>query len=151
MPPILRTTPPGRHVMLYDGQCRFCTEGSRRLEAWMKRGTVERIDFQQPGVLERFPGLTWEMCMERLHLVAPDGNVFAGVEAIVRAIATRPILGKAAYLYFVPGLRQVLDKLYKVVAANRYRLMGKAVAAGHCEGGTCSLHFPRKRTSPDHQ
>jgi len=142
MPAVLQTTPSGRFVMLYDGHCRFCTEGSRRLEAWMRRGSVERADFQLPGVLERFPGLTHEKCMERLHLVAPDGRVFAGVEAIVRALATRPLLGRLAYLYFVPGLRQLFDGLYKVIAAHRYRLMGRAVAAGGCEGGTCSIHFP---------
>src|SRR4051795_13453425 len=120
MPSILQTTPPGRFVILYDGPFRFCPAGSRRLAAWM-RGTVERADFQLPGVLERFPGLTHEKCMERLHLVAPDGRVFAGVEAIVRALATRPLLGRLAFLYFVPGLRQLLDGAYKVIAAHRYR------------------------------
>src|SRR5262249_7147410 len=141
MTAIMHTTPPGRYVMLYDGHCRFCTEGSQRLEDWMKRGSVERADFQQPGILDRFPGLSSEMCMERLHLVAPDGRVFAGVEAIVRAVMTRRVLGTIALLYYVPGLRQLLDGLYRIVAANRYRIMGKAVAAGQCEGGTCALHF----------
>jgi len=126
--------------MLYDGQCRFCTAGAQRLEAWMRRGSVERADFQQPGTLGRFPGLSYEACMERLYLVAPDGRLFGGVEAIVQALATRRILGRLAYLYYVPGLRQLLDLLYRVVAANRYRLLGRRVAAGECEGGTCSLH-----------
>src|SRR5262245_31830356 len=63
MPVILRTMPPGRFVILYDGHCRFCTAGSRRLASWM-RGTVEQADFQQPGILQRFPGLTHEKCME---------------------------------------------------------------------------------------
>jgi predicted DCC family thiol-disulfide oxidoreductase YuxK len=140
--------PPGRFVILYDGHCRFCTAGSRRLAAWM-RGAVEQADFQRPGVLERFPGLTHEKCMERLHLVAPDGRVFAGAEAIARAIATRPLLGKLAFLYFVPGLRQLIDVIYKLVAAHRYRIAGRSVAASECAGGTCAVHFPPKRTSPD--
>jgi predicted DCC family thiol-disulfide oxidoreductase YuxK len=97
----------------------------------MRPGSVERLDFQQPGVLERFPGLTHEMCMERMYLISPDGRIFAGVEGIARAIATRPILGKVALLYYVPGLRQLLDALYRMIAANRYRLMGK------CENGMC--------------
>jgi len=146
MSAVLRTTPPGRYVMLYDGLCRFCTAGARRLEAWMRLGSVECVDFQRPGALDRFPGLTHERCMERLHLVTPDGRVFGGVEAIARAVLTRPVLGKAALLYFVPGLRQLLDGLYRIIAANRYRLMGKAVASGYCEGGTCALHSrPRAR------
>jgi len=142
MSAVLKTTPPGCFVMLYDGHCRFCTAGARRLEAWMRPGSVERVDFQQPGALERFPGLTYEKCMERLHLVTPDGRVFGGVEAIVRAVMTRPIVGKVGLLYFVPGLRWLLDGLYRMIAANRYRLMGRAVAAGQCDGGTCALHYP---------
>ncbi len=111
----------------------------------MRRGSVERVDFQQPNALNRFPGLTLEMCMQRLHLVTPDGRVFAGVDAIAQAVMTRPVLGKFAALYYVPGLRWLLDLLYRIIAANRYRIMGKQVAAGHCDGGTCSLHFPARR------
>lgn len=136
----LRTTPPGKYVILYDGRCRFCTAGARRLESWMRRASVERADFQQPAILARFPGLSYETCMERLHLVAPDGRVFGSVEAIVQALATRGVLGRLAYLYYLPGLRWLLDRLYKLIAANRYRLFGRAVAAGQCEGGTCALH-----------
>lgn len=136
-----RTTPPGKYVMLYDGHCRFCTAGARRLESWMGRAAVERADFQQADVLARFPGLSYEACMQRLYLVTPDGRIFGGVEAIVQALATRRVLGRLAYLYYVPGLRQLLDLLYKIVAANRYRLLGRAAAGGRCEGGTCALHF----------
>ncbi len=136
----LRTEPPGRYVVLYDGHCRFCTAGARKLLGWMGKVDVELADFQTPGVLERFPGLTYEKCMERLHLVTPDGRVFAGAEAVARAAGTRPVLGKVALVYFVPGLRQLLDRLYRIIAAHRYRLMGRAVAAGACQGGTCSLH-----------
>jgi predicted DCC family thiol-disulfide oxidoreductase YuxK len=140
MAALLQTTPQGKYVILYDGRCRFCTAGSRRLESWMRRGSVERADFQQPDVLARFPGLSYEACMERLHLVAPDGRVFGGVEAIVQALATRGVLGRLAYLYYLPGLRWLLDRLYKLIAANRYRLLGRAVAAEQCEGETCALH-----------
>src|SRR5262245_9674785 len=112
MSAVLQTTPTGRYVLVYDGHCPFCTEGSHRLEKWMRSGSAERVDFQQPGALDRFPGLTHERCMVQLHLIVPDGRVFAGVEAIVRALATRRVLGKLANLYFVPGLRQLLDGLY---------------------------------------
>ena len=105
----------------------------------MRRRAVERADFQQPGVLARFPGLSYEACMERLHLVAPDGRVFGGAEATAQALATRSVVGRLAYLYYLPGLRLLLDKLYKLIAANRYRLFGRT-AAGPCEGGTCALH-----------
>jgi predicted DCC family thiol-disulfide oxidoreductase YuxK len=139
-----RTRPPGRYVVLYDGHCRFCDAGSRRLVGLARAGAVERVDFQAPGALGRFPGVTHAACMEQMYLVTPDGRVFGGMEAAVRALATRRGVGRLAYLYYVPGLRLLLDLLYRLVAANRYRLMGKAVVAGGCEEGTCALHVRKK-------
>jgi predicted DCC family thiol-disulfide oxidoreductase YuxK len=128
----------GHCVVLYDGLCRFCTLGMRRLQALARPGAIEAVDFQQPGALDRFPGISHDACMRQMHLVLPDGRVIGGFEAAVQALATRPILGRFAYLYYLPGLRQLCDWLYCVVAANRYRLLGKT--AGACAGGTCALH-----------
>lgn len=137
------TTPPGRHVVLYDGQCKFCEAGSRRLLKMARPGAVERVDFQQPGALDPFPGLTHDACLKQMYLVAPDGRLYAGFEAAVRAVATRRVLGWIAYLYYVPGIRQLCDLLYRWIAVHRYRLLGKAVAAGECEGDACAVHFQR--------
>src|SRR5262245_30973984 len=142
-----KTAPPGRHVILYDGHCRFCTAGARRLASWVKRGGVELADFQRPDVLSRFPGIPYEACMDRLHLVAPAGHVFAGMEAVARAVGTLPFGGLAG-VYYVAGFRQLADVLYDLVAANRYRLLGRAVGSGGCEGGTCALHVPQRLVSP---
>src|SRR5207249_6840241 len=102
---------------------------------------------QQPGALDRFPDLSYAACMERLHLVAPDGRRFAGAEAVAQAVATIPVIGRLALLYYLPGVRPLLDRLYRLVAANRYRILGRAVAAGECPGGTCALHL--RRTTRD--
>jgi predicted DCC family thiol-disulfide oxidoreductase YuxK len=138
-----RTVAPGRYVVLYDGFCQFCTAGAKKLSNLARAGAIDLVNFQEPGVLERFPGVPWEACMRQLHLVTPDGRVYGGFEAAVQAVATRPVLGWIASAYYVPGLRQMLDRLYVLIAANRYRLMGKT-AAGECAGGTCALHL-RKR------
>ncbi|HZT79887.1 MAG TPA: DCC1-like thiol-disulfide oxidoreductase family protein, partial [Gemmataceae bacterium] len=99
----MTTTPPGRHVLFYDGHCKFCIAGSERLARLARRGAVERVDFQRPGALDPFPGLTHEMCMRQMYLVTPDGRVFGGFEAAVRAVATRRVIGWLAYLYYLPG------------------------------------------------
>jgi predicted DCC family thiol-disulfide oxidoreductase YuxK len=135
-----RTTPPGRYVVLYDGLCKFCTAGAKKLIALAQAGAVELVNFQEPGVLERFPGVSYEACMRQMYLVRPDGRVYGGFEAAVQAVATRPVLGLLAYAYYLPGLRLAFDLLYAHIATNRYRILGKAVAAGECEGGTCALH-----------
>lgn len=132
------TTPPGRYVVLYDGQCRFCDAGSRRLLKMARPGAIERVDFQQPGALEPFPGLTHDACMKQMYLVAPNGQLYAGFEAAVQAVATRRGVGWIAYLYYVPGIRQLCDLLYRWIASRRYRLFGQK--ASECDGGTCAVH-----------
>jgi predicted DCC family thiol-disulfide oxidoreductase YuxK/protein-S-isoprenylcysteine O-methyltransferase Ste14 len=136
-----RTTPPGIAVVLYDGHCRFCTPASRRLLRLARPGAVQAVDFQEPGALDRFPGVSFAACMECMHLVTATGRVHAGFEAAVQAVATRRPWGWIAWLYYLPGLRLLCDLAYRLVAAYRYRLLGKTVAAGGCDGGSCSLHL----------
>lgn len=136
-----RTTPPGRHVVLFDGHCKFCTAAAQKLARLARRGTLDLVSFQEPGALDPFPGLTHDACMRQMFLVTPQGRVYGGFEAAVQALATRPVLGWLARAYYLPGVRQLCDLVYRIIAANRYRILGKAVAAGECEGGTCALHF----------
>lgn len=130
------TTPPGKHVVLYDGRCRFCVSQVRKLLALAKPGVVEALDFQDPEVLARFPGVTYHDCMQAVRLIRPDGRVITGFEAAVQAVATRRVLKPLAYLYYLPGLRQLCDGVYRRIAARRYDLMGKT----DCVAGACALH-----------
>jgi predicted DCC family thiol-disulfide oxidoreductase YuxK len=139
---VLHGTSPGKLVVLYDGHCRFCEAQMKNLLALARPGAVEALSFQEPGVLARFPGLTYDVCMQAMQLISPDGRVVHGFEAAVRAVATRRLLRPVAYLYYVPGIRQLCDLLYRWVAAHRYRIWGKTRAAEECAGGTCSLHAP---------
>jgi predicted DCC family thiol-disulfide oxidoreductase YuxK len=136
----LEIRPTEAAVVLYDGHCRFCKASVDRLVALARPGTLKPVSFQDPGVLARYPGLTHDMCMKQMYLITPAGRRYGGFEAAVQAVATRPVLGWFARIYYVPIIRQLLDLIYGLIAAHRYRIMGKAVAAGACDGGTCSLH-----------
>lgn len=144
--PPRRTTPPGHPVLIYDGQCIFCTKGAKRLAGFARADALDLVDFQQPGALDRFPGLTHEHCMEQMFLITPKGKVYAGFEAAVQAAGTRPALGLPVYLYYVPGIRQICDLLYRWIAKRRYSIMGKAIARGECSEGTCAIHFRQATT-----
>jgi predicted DCC family thiol-disulfide oxidoreductase YuxK len=106
--------------------------------ALARPGAVEAVNFQEPAVLDRFPGLTHDICMEAMQLITPDGRVYSGFEAIVRALSTRPVWRIFVYLYYVPLVRQACNALYRFLAARRYRIMGKSA---ECETGACSIHF----------
>jgi predicted DCC family thiol-disulfide oxidoreductase YuxK len=137
--PGMRTTAPGgsKIVVLYDGLCRFCTGSAKKLQRLGGKSRLETVSFQEEGVLERFPGIGYDALMKRMHVVMPDGRVFAGAEAVTRVLAALPVVGPLAFGYYVPGIRQLAELTYDTIAKNRYRIAGKS---GACEGGTCHLH-----------
>lgn len=137
----VKTSPPPLPVILYDGHCRFCTTQMKNLARWLPAGQYEALSFQEPGVLERFPGVTHDLAMQAMIFIDRQGRVFRGMEAAVRAVALRAV-GKVAFVYYVPGLRHILDAAYRKIADNRYALAGK-----ECEGGTCALHAPTAKVS----
>jgi predicted DCC family thiol-disulfide oxidoreductase YuxK len=131
----LRTTPPGHDVILYDGHCRVCCAFAKQA-GWMLSGTdTELRSFRDEGVLAAFPGITPEQCELGMQLVHPDGRVFEGAEAIVQALGRRP-LGKLLFVYYVPGLKQVSDWVYSIIARNRFRIAGR-----NCPDGACAVHM----------
>jgi predicted DCC family thiol-disulfide oxidoreductase YuxK len=129
-------------AVLYDGQCLFCRTQLARLLRLAGPDRIRPVDFQLPGALDAFPQLTWAQCMQQMWVVEPGGRTWGGMEAACRAFMTRPGFGLIAWGYYLPGIRQVLDAIYRKIAANRYAIAGKAVADGECESGSCQLHFP---------
>ena len=75
--------------------------------------------------------------------MTPEGR-YTGLHAVVVALRRRPILGRLAKLYYVPGLRQLGDLFYRLIARYRYAIMGRAVARGECESGSCAIHLRRQ-------
>lgn len=130
------TRPPRIPVVLFDGDCGFCTAQARRLAA---PGKVSLRSFREEAALAAFPGLSLEECLREMKLVDRQGRVYGGAEAIARAfILGRPFLGRVAQLYYVPGVRWVADRIYAWVARNRFRLSRRHAAL--CDDATCGLH-----------
>lgn len=131
----MQVPPEASWVIIYDGQCRLCTAGAPRLASWFVGTNVELVDYHAPDALTRFgTSITPEACQAALHLVDPSGRVFRGAEAVARAIASRGRLWRVAMAYYVPGVRWMLDRMYGLVAENRYRIAGRT---GSCVTGTC--------------
>jgi predicted DCC family thiol-disulfide oxidoreductase YuxK len=131
----LTTSAPQRDVLFYDGDCVFCRGSVDRLKRWVPRADVEYRSFRDPGALDSFPGLTMDRCERAMQFVRKDGRVFDGMEAIVQLLRSRAI-GPLALAYYVPGIRQLADLVYWIVARNRFRIGGRV----DCASGTCGLH-----------
>jgi len=99
----------------YDADCRSCTDWARLLNR-ISRRWVRVVPLQ--GYIPADPRLSEEELRREAKLVLDDGTVFGGAEAIAQAI------GGPALVYYVPGIRQLADRLYARAAASRCRVAG---------------------------
>jgi predicted DCC family thiol-disulfide oxidoreductase YuxK len=138
------TPTPRPWTLLYDGACRFCTAGQARLVRMARPGAVRALSFRDAGVLARFPAVDPADAERALQLVGPDGRVYRGADAVFRALATRPMYRPLLWLRAIPGLRQLIDGAYALIARNRFRIAGRtaatpAAAGPDCSTGTCRI------------
>ncbi len=115
-------------TLLFDGDCGFCTTSAgwlRRLAPAPSLDVVPSwsVDF---GAL----GLTLEDVTRCVWFIAPDGSLAAAEAGIAGALRQSPYLPVRAIgrvLGFGP-LQPVTGRVYRLVAANRYRLPGSTDA-----------------------
>ena len=119
-----------RPAVVYDAECAFCRGQIARIQARDRNGTFEYVPRQTPELLRRFPRLAKGDFNTGMRLVAPDGHIFVGADAVYQiARALRP-WSWVAWLYRVPGLHALARWAYAWVAAHRKSL-------SRCENGSC--------------
>ncbi len=108
----------GRPVLVYDGECEFCS----RLARWVERRAGGRISVrpgQEPGLIGSLP-VTHEEVARASWLVEPGGRRFEGAGAINRVLRELgwgwAVLG---FLYLFPPFGWVEDRYYARVALRR--------------------------------
>ncbi len=143
-------TPERPLTLLYDGECRFCIAGSARLMRLAAPEVLRRVSNKDQQEMAKFPASVCEGISSALQLVSADGEIATGAAAVNRVLATRPVWRLITWVYWVPGIKQLTDWMYTLVARNRYRIMGKAgggTGYGACENGACGVEqgVPRGR------
>jgi predicted DCC family thiol-disulfide oxidoreductase YuxK len=130
---------PDADVVIYDGDCKFCTGQVQNLARW--DGSGRRLAFlslHDPEVANRYPDLTYDQLMEQMYVVDRRGNRHAGAEAF-RYLTTRlPKLYLLAPLMHIPFSMPLWRWGYRQVAKRRYRL-GKTNDA--CATDACRVHL----------
>jgi predicted DCC family thiol-disulfide oxidoreductase YuxK len=71
-------------------------------------------------------GLTAVDGMTQVWFAHPDGRLTGGAAAVNDALRTVWWARPFAWLYRLPGIKQLEDALYRWVAKNRYRLPGSS-------------------------
>jgi predicted DCC family thiol-disulfide oxidoreductase YuxK len=111
-----------RPVLLYDGDCAFCTTCARLAERRF-RPAAEIVPWQFADLAEM--GVTAEQASAAVQWVAVDAPVRSGHEAIAAMLgASGPIARFGGRLLLAPGVSQIAARAYRLVAANRHRLPG---------------------------
>ncbi|MDA9912828.1 DUF393 domain-containing protein [Candidatus Nanopelagicales bacterium] len=112
--------------LVFDGDCGFCTWSVNIAQRWIRPNT-NIVPWQRADLAAL--GLTAEQCQQAVQWVAETGDIQAGGRAVAALLqhspAPWPVLGTFAS---VPGVAQLVDALYRLVAANRYRLPGSTPA-----------------------
>jgi predicted DCC family thiol-disulfide oxidoreductase YuxK len=116
-----------RPVLLYDGDCAFCTSCARLIQRIGLDAEVvawQLADLAELGVAE-------EQAAGAVQWVGVDGTVRSGHEAIAAVLSTagRPWT-IAARALLLPGISWMAAKAYRLVADNRHRLPGGTAACG---------------------
>jgi predicted DCC family thiol-disulfide oxidoreductase YuxK len=108
-------------VLVYDGDCGFCTTCARLLERIGPEAEIVAWQFADLPEL----GITEAQAADAVQWVETGGAVQAGHEAIAAALKTAGwiwrVVGAALLL---PGVSWLAAKAYRLVADNRYRLPG---------------------------
>ena len=106
-------------VLVYDGECEFCTRMARWVEGRDRAGRVSVLANQEEGVIESL-GLTKEEVGRAAWAGEAGGRRFEGAAAINRVL--RELGGGWSVLgsvYAVPPARWVEDRYYRRVARRR--------------------------------
>lgn len=115
----------GVAVLVYDGDCGFCTSSAQRLLGW-SRGSLAVVPWQRAD-LDAL-GLTADECSTAVQLVSPTARSSGGAAVAAALVACRqPYRAAGALLAWRP-VRPLVERGYALVAANRHRLPGSTCA-----------------------
>jgi predicted DCC family thiol-disulfide oxidoreductase YuxK len=95
----------------------------RLLKALDRNRRVTAVPFQKSGIPASV-GLTVEDCKASAWAVAPDGDRYRGAEAVNALVAAALGTAIPLLLYYLPGIRQLQDFIYSLIASNRSRFPG---------------------------
>ena len=109
----------GRSVILFDGVCELCNTGVGWIRERDRAGRFEFLPYQSDEARRRYPDLDPERLAEAMHVVAPNGEVRAGVDAAPWVFGALPGWRWLARSLALPGARAVARPVYAWVARRR--------------------------------
>lgn len=122
MQPRARPMRPDRPTLVYDGECGFCRQSVELLRRWDREQRLVAIPFQDQVRVAGF-GIPLPALAAAMHLVLPDGRVFAGADAAPEILRLLPGKRWLAWVFRVPGVLPVARWWYARIAERRHCLV----------------------------
>lgn len=121
---------PGRPLLIFDGDCGFCTTSAGAAKRWLRLEHVEPWQFLDLESLN----VTREQCEAAVQWVGADGTVASAQYAAIAALRSAGgVWGVVGRLMALPGVHRFAGVVYRLVARNRHRM----------PGGTPACQLPR--------
>ncbi|HUA68453.1 MAG TPA: lipase maturation factor family protein, partial [Candidatus Saccharimonadales bacterium] len=112
-------TPPPKPLMVFDGDCNFCTLWVRRWQQ-MTGENVNYLPAQDSSIPAQFPEIPREEFNTAVQLIESDGAVYSGAEAVFRTLAKNTDRKWLLRTYEnSPAFADVTEWAYGLVARNR--------------------------------
>lgn len=106
-----------RPLLIYDGDCAFCTWWVRYWQR-LTGAAVRYAPYQE--VAAQYPQIAPAAFRRAVQYVGADGRVASGAEASLRTLAHAPGKGHWLWLYRrLPGFAWVAERAYAAIAAHR--------------------------------
>ena len=128
---------PERPTLVYDGSCGLCTDAAALVRRWDRGRRLDVVPFQDDARLARFD-ITAPTYAAAMHLLLPDGRVYAGADAVPPLVRLLPGKRWLGWPWAVPGVARLARRVYAGIAARR-RCAARASVDAATAGSVGSL------------
>lgn len=109
---------PERRTVYYDDTCELCEGAAQKV--------LKTTDASIVGVSKDLPKfIDKEALMREMHAMDEHGVMHKGIDAVILILRWHPQGKYVAPILALPGIKQLGAVVYRMVAANRYRLSKK--------------------------
>jgi predicted DCC family thiol-disulfide oxidoreductase YuxK len=124
------TTPLTAPLLIFDGDCAFCTATATWLARRLRRKDGPNVDVVAWQFIDlNALGTTPSRAQQEALWVAPDGTISGGAEAFAAWLRFRGgPYGLAGHAMSMPGFRRLAAAVYRLIAKNRHRMPGGSAA-----------------------
>jgi predicted DCC family thiol-disulfide oxidoreductase YuxK len=111
-----------RATLIFDGDCALCRKSAEWIRARDTHSAFDYLPYQDATLQRRFPEISRRECERALHLVAADGQLTVGADALPDILSRLPRWRRVAPVLRLRALRPLSRWLYRRIARTRSRV-----------------------------